>query len=937
MLLIQIILYSYIFHISNQYIFNFSDENDLSSELKKMTIDGVVYLTDFIIKQIKTNNTSKLNNSTSILQLYEYIWDNKSDLINRIKKLTKNCNFTNLNKAFNETKVITTKEENGIINYTESFKNFIINKSREYKIRWVINMENYLIKKDNITVKFGGIVDYVNFKSNEFLEEMILNSVKGNNISFDVFEEIIIGLRKEHGHIISYITSENSTNYLKQLYLRIYQFKVEQGGNDFIFSKINEYLNFEEIEKLTENLQDIIYHEILDLQDIQLFIDKIEYSGHRFINYNNELKNLSRDKLINYALYSESIHKIVFNETKSFSNLEEYVNIIPNYYLSIYINKTINEIPELNDFTRFKYIENREREDIIRNIFSLINTLSHDTILRMMINLYHIDKSNIINDDNFMDEIFFYSDSEIKDFFIEKINEYEYLRDFEMFLYKSEPNYIYNDMFYNYKKKFPEYILKEVLTSLNEYFYNCTLSLSNLLENINIMNKKELLSNIEIILNTRQELKDFNTFSDITNHIKGMNCYANFADFIIVHSNEELRRWVYKLHNYVKKKSKYLNVNYRLDIDIFSQQTCLEENDKDNIVNIIFLYQEFYPELRNYSNFINVIGKTKFQEKIEKLTTDEIRQYAYKLYQYYGIKTYKNKPYTKEFLNISFIDYISTTNDIDSLKLYINRVVVIYPELQIDGILKEVLNSNNINDTMNETDINLFLDKYNNDTESLEKILYFLLRYSNETNNKENFIPEYQNITNLKIEFKKVFLQNKFLHNNWNFARLLNENNDILYGGILPLLTRLNENQLIKIAKKYKKEINITEFSDSKTGKKIRILYDILNNKEIEKDELFNIIKFKKFESFDLSTVPKYKLIQYALICEYYVRKANKTNTYRSIYNNLYTINRIEIEDYINSTYKVIENIIKSVDDFNMYSNYLEFDKKEINTEIYSY
>jgi hypothetical protein len=100
-------------------------------------------------------------------------------------------------------------------------------------------MENYLIKKDNITVKFGGIVDYVNFKSNEFLEEMILNSVKGNNISFDIFEEKIIGLRKEHGHIISYITSENSTNYLKQLYLRIYQFKVEQGGNDFIFSKIN--------------------------------------------------------------------------------------------------------------------------------------------------------------------------------------------------------------------------------------------------------------------------------------------------------------------------------------------------------------------------------------------------------------------------------------------------------------------------------------------------------------------------------------------------------------------------------------------------------------------------------------------------------------------------------------------------------------------------
>ena len=73
------------------------------------------------------------------------------------------------------------------------------------------------------------------------------------------------------------------------------------------------------------------------------------------------------------------------------------------------------------------------------------------------------------------------------------------------------------------------------------------------------------------------------------------------------------------------------------------------------------------------------------------------------------------------------------------------------------------------------------------------------------------------------------------------------------------------------------------------------------------------------------------------MICEYYVREKNKTSEYGSIYNNLYTITREEIEDYINSTYKVIENIIKSVDDFNMYSNYLEFDKKEINVEIYSY
>ena len=73
------------------------------------------------------------------------------------------------------------------------------------------------------------------------------------------------------------------------------------------------------------------------------------------------------------------------------------------------------------------------------------------------------------------------------------------------------------------------------------------------------------------------------------------------------------------------------------------------------------------------------------------------------------------------------------------------------------------------------------------------------------------------------------------------------------------------------------------------------------------------------------------------MICEYYVREKNETSKYGSIYNNLYTITREEIEDYINSTYNNIPSNIKTVEDFDMYANYLEFDKKEINVEIYSY
>ncbi len=348
-----------------QFNFDFSNINDLCLQFETMTIDGVIYLTNFLINQSKINNEIEdINKDTSILQLYQYYWENKSLLIEKIKNSSlDNLNFTILKKEYLKLRFNITEKINNTI--TESFKNFILTQPREYKIRWVINLENYQIKNNSIKAKFGGIVDYVNFKSNEFLEEMILNSVKENNMSFDIFEEQIIGLRKEIRTVLFYISNEKSKNYLKQIYLRIYKLKIDRGGNDFIYNKIDEYLKNEDLNYLKSQLQSIVYSEMLDLKEIDFFIDKIEYSGHRFIDCNQELEK-SEEDLKNMALYSERIHKIAFNETKSFSYLDEYVDKIPKEYLKLYIKKTINEIPELNDFSRFKHIENREREDILR-------------------------------------------------------------------------------------------------------------------------------------------------------------------------------------------------------------------------------------------------------------------------------------------------------------------------------------------------------------------------------------------------------------------------------------------------------------------------------------------------------------------------------------------------------------------------------------------
>ena len=207
MLLIQIIFYSYIFRISNQYVFNFSNITDFCSELSTMTIDGVVYLTHFVINKSDINTTFQINNTTSILELYNEIWKNKKSFLTKIYNYQSiNINFTNLISEFNNLKVKNTSD------YIENYKKFIKGQPREYKIRWVINMENYQINEGNIKAKFGGIVDYVNFKSNEFLEEMLLNSVKDYNMSFDLFEEKIIGLRKEYSNVRMYIVNKSRKN-----------------------------------------------------------------------------------------------------------------------------------------------------------------------------------------------------------------------------------------------------------------------------------------------------------------------------------------------------------------------------------------------------------------------------------------------------------------------------------------------------------------------------------------------------------------------------------------------------------------------------------------------------------------------------------------------------------------------------------------------------
>ena len=950
MLVFRILLYYVIFIISNGFSINYKTKSELNKNLNKISIDGLIYLTDFFEKILN-------NNKTSILKLYIQCFESKSnfvdyissDLLNNTNSSVLNSYLKNILNFTNDT--ITYENEKNETENTEEFKSFIKNSSREYKIRWVINMENYQIKKNFTEAKFGGIVDYVNFIKNENLEEMIFNSTKENQMSRYTFEERILGLRYEMQHIINYISNEYSDNFLKQLYYRMYQYKINKGGTDFIYSKLKEILNYS-TKSLRDIIQTEIYDSLKDLRDIQIFIDKIEYSGHRFIdfeeivnNYDEEIEEeeeeeKGKDKIRKIAQYAETIHKKANNEKKSFSYLEEYVNMIPIQYLKKYIIEIMIEVPELTDTKKFKYIDNLDKINVISHIFSLLDKQPHDTILRMMINLYHLEEKNILNDDKFINEIFFYSKSEIRDYFVQKIYQYEYLQTVNLFRIKAEPHAIFPELFYRYRNNFGESTLKKWLKDLNEYKFQKSSIIR--FEDIYLKKKEELLSDIDEILNLYKV--NFRNFTVITKNKTEDNIYANFPDFLRVHSNEELRRFVYKLENYIKKYYNYKYIISKTIINVSYQETCLKFEDKDTIINIITNYQDLFPELKNYTIFFNIVGNNRFQNEISKLSEEEIRRYALKFYQYYGTKNYRLKLYTYEFFeNGDFINYINRTEDLNSLKIFINRIAIVYPELTINGVLKEVLSTNDFKENITEDELVTYLETINNIT-TIRKITYDLLRYSNKTlNTKEKFNPENQTLTSLKVEIKKIFKNNPTLHNNWNFARLIGENFGLLYGGLTPLLRRIKPNQRALMCEYYYKtfpneeSIDKGNFSHLSESEQINYLENQYNLNKIKINNLLEIFNFRKMNLQGFSSLRRNQLIKYALLSEYYVRESNKLNEYGSIYNNLYTLSNNEMEDYINKTYPVVKHFIHSVNDFELYSHILGFDKRETNINNYSY
>ena len=292
----------------------------------------------------------------------------------------------------------------------------------------------------------------------------------------------------------------------------------------------------------------------------------------------------------------------------------------------------------------------------------------------------------------------------------------------------------------------------------------------------------------------------------------------------------------------------------------------------------------------------------------------------------------------------TFDEWLLSESDESKIKRYIFKIMAIFPELNIESVLIEVINLYDFKEKYTYSEftkvLNDLIDNKSNDT--LYDLTYRFIRYSNETlptRYKRDINVESSTRAYLQYYIEKLFNLSMTLNNNFNLAKLVYGFDYLLYGGVMPFIIRLSNTKLIELFNSIKqsyKEIKIDNFESLSHDQKITILYNIIEQHREYKDinKLKSIITFKKIEtvsnnSISFNNISKQCLISYSLVVEKFIRDKDLLNQYGSIYRYVQDITREEIEDYIANGYEIIKERITSLEDFEIYSNINYFHTSE--------
>ena len=430
--------------------------------------------------------------------------------------------------------------------------------------------------------------------------------------------------------------------------------------------------------------------------------------------------------------------------------------------------------------------------------------------------------------------------------------------------------------------------------------------------------------------NELYNISKFNNEIDFDEGLKLGDVYGNYAELAKAQTEQNLKKWVKLIAQFHRRITNVPNI---IGGSLEYYQT------KEEMVNSILTYITININyFKRVLNFDVIVGMTDLKIYIHYRELSELKSISKKLYQYYQIKMFRIRQYHEELLKMDFDEWSEKTTNENIFKLFIYKVLSIFPELNIRSVFDEVVSYTDFTENVSIKNFTKYIIQYYLDKPEFIDITYKMIRYVNATfptRSRRMIVPEETTNSTILQYLIQMFSESKILSNNWNFARFCLGFDYLLFGGVIPFINRLDNNKMKELFLKFdslfpKEQLSKTyyNFDNLSHDQREAVIFNITSNhiEYREYSRIRNLLTFKKVSevtngTIDFENTEKNKMITYALVAEYFIRGNNKTEEYGSIFKYVQDLTIVELENFIANSYEIWKDHVGSIFDFDLQAN----------------
>ena len=518
----------------------------------------------------------------------------------------------------------------------------------------------------------------------------------------------------------------------------------------------------------------------------------------------NEIKD--ETIIYNYAKISEYFQRKASGNDNSFQYLNEYIAQINTENLKKYIISQMKLYPEIANLERFEDMNRLKTFVTVSSIHSILNSLQHDELLRWYLNIKKKeieldDTLNTISFDELSEVVYYKTQTQLRNEIIDVVRKYpkQFLSMEDVKKY-ADPTMIDEGNYRAYFEAFPSVVLNGWVDQLIKYEYNRTNSIRLQIDPYTLK-KNNSVDEILLMLQLHNELYNISKFNNEIDFDEGLklgDVYGNYAELAKAQTEQNLKKWVKLIAQFHRRITNVPNI---IGGSLEYYQT------KEEMVNSILTYITININyFKRVLNFDVIVGMTDLKIYIHYRELSELKSISKKLYQYYQIKMFRIRQYHEELLKMDFDEWSEKTTNENIFKLFIYKVLSIFPELNIRSVFDEVVSYTDFTKNVSIKNFTKYIIQYYLDKPEFIDITYKMIRYVNATfptRSRRMIVPEETTNSTILQYLIQMFSESKILSNNWNFARFCLGFDYLLFGGVIPFINRLDNNKMKELFLKF--------------------------------------------------------------------------------------------------------------------------------------